>query len=1203
MYAALIKKVNVSKSERLTRMATNKATNFIGIGGTNGFVQIVNLDVTKNKEQGNQLSFTQTLEYHSDDITIVCWNDVYNKLTTCDKNGVIIVWKTIEGKWETEMINNREQSYVTDIKWNKQGSYLCFIYEDGHAIVGTVEGNRSWGNDIRNSLYLVEWSPDGNLILLASRNSNLIILSASGQQLGEVIIPPTLKEVELASIEWWSKYIDDTKSITLNKHLMLSFKDGSIALYDDQNDMEPIIFKTNIKVLYEAEWNGNGDLIALCGLQKESETKAVVSFYSSNSEFLKLIKIPENICCINWDAKGTKIAVETQNTIYFGLVKPKYKWCYFSDTLVYSYLSEQDHHTVAFWNTKINTFNYKYVKNMLDITAFSSFCLVTAKVDKKQQYLLILSNSIGSPVDNKIVNIEPLLIAINGTHVVVTNKHYIYVWQFRGNDLEQMNSKNLNTDKTIIMKGQEISINLLTQKMMKENCFFIDETPNMKEIYNINTFKPSKKTNDPISAIALSDNHLFIACESGKALKYNLLSLSTIEKYYLAEKMFKIGLSPNAQYLWTLNDNNILNIWDTTKDNKKYKGEKLKFEKKDVWDIIWENNNNNNSENEDQLNFAFLEKNKLNIMKNLEPEEIITCNGYLAQFCDLNIIAINLDDLMFHPEIHELDEVFIKIETRTLRELRTLIDANTPAEELLKFVNENPSKKCWDIVARHCLYNLDFIGAEKCFLHLNDYMGLEFIKRIKNIDDDNLKKAEVNQFYEDYDQAENEYSANDRKDLAIAMRFKLGQWDKVISLMQDSGVVKEDHIKASYSNHATQFFEDKDYDLAEENYKKAGDIQGLINVWFRTEEFDKAANYIDKIPDENEFLLTMGKMFETYGLCDEAVKCYLKFGDVKKAIDTCVLMNKWNLAVELAEKNNFFQIEGIINKFGSILMEKGKKMDLVELYRKAHRHSDAAKILINIAEDLKSLNASPITLKKIYTVAALEMESFKSRLIDAQITNITTQTVQNTTTLDTLITSDLSNVNDKTLNNPWKGAEAYHFYMLCQTQLYEQKYPEALKTALRLALYEKELGAKEVYQLIALAGYLNHCYKECSKALSTLEQLPDLTKAQKQNFKDLAVGIFTKHEPRNKKEQFYTCPKKNCGSKVSEFAIDCKVCGSNFSPCVVSGQSIFAKGYYKCKRCKHKSLEVEVLKKAIRNCALCHLPLDLSQTMSGQDDY
>lgn len=31
----------------------------------------------------------------------------------------------------------------------------------------------------------------------------------------------------------------------------------------------------------------------------------------------------------------------------------------------------------------------------------------------------------------------------------------------------------------------------------------------------------------------------------------------------------------------------------------------------------------------------------------------------------------------------------------------------------------------------------------------------------------------------------------------------------------------------------------------------------------------------------------------------------MRFGDVKKAIDCCVLLNQWNQAVELAEQHNF----------------------------------------------------------------------------------------------------------------------------------------------------------------------------------------------------------------------------------------------------------------------------------------------------------
>ena len=184
------------------------------------------------------------------------------------------------------------------------------------------------------------------------------------------------------------------------------------------------MIKTNVQDVTKAEWNLYGDVFAMIG-KIRGEERGGVSFYTSNGELIRVLKSPEPIICFSWSANGTKIALETQNTIYFGLVKPNYKWCYFLDTLVYSYLSEQEHHTLIFWDTKKNKYNYKYVKNMMDITAKSPFCLITAKISEVN-FLLILSNSIGSPVDNKIINVEPTLIALNSTHAVVTNRHYVY---------------------------------------------------------------------------------------------------------------------------------------------------------------------------------------------------------------------------------------------------------------------------------------------------------------------------------------------------------------------------------------------------------------------------------------------------------------------------------------------------------------------------------------------------------------------------------------------------------------------------------------------------------------------------------------------------------------------------------------------------------------------------------------------------------
>lgn len=71
-------------------------------------------------------------------------------------------------------------------------------------------------------------------------------------------------------------------------------------------------------------------------------------------------------------------------------------------------------------------------------------------------------------------------------------------------------------------------------------------------------------------------------------------------------------------------------------------------------------------------------------------------------------------------------------------------------------------------------------------------------------------------------------------------------------------------------------------------------------------------------------------------------------------------------------------------------------------------------------------------IKKLFVMAALEVDLFKKRILDATMTG--NQTTQKT--LDSLITSDINSSTDKILNNPWRGAEAWHFYLLAQRQLY-----------------------------------------------------------------------------------------------------------------------------------------------------------------------
>merc|ERR1719181_2437211 len=81
-------------------------------------------------------------------------------------------------------------------------------------------------------------------------------------------------------------------------------------------------------------------------------------------------------------------------------------------------------------------------------------------------------------------------------------------------------------------------------------------------------------------------------------------------------------------------------------------------------------------------------------------------------------------------------------------------------------------------------------------------------------------------------------------------------------------------------------------------------------------------------------------------------------------------------------------------------------------------------------------------------------------------------------TLDTLMTHDRtaadggsSSAGAKVLDNAWRGAAAYHYFLLAHRQLYAAKFESAMKTAVRLAEFEDVLRARDVYALIALAAY------------------------------------------------------------------------------------------------------------------------------------
>ena len=129
----------------------------------------------------SNLSMNQTLEGHKASIQVVVWNEQQQKLTTSDRDGVIMVWMIYKGSFFEEMTNDRKKSTVKGMSWTSDGQKICIVYEDGAVIVGSVDGNRIWGKELKNtSLSAVQWSPDNRLLLFAIRNGEVHLYDNQG---------------------------------------------------------------------------------------------------------------------------------------------------------------------------------------------------------------------------------------------------------------------------------------------------------------------------------------------------------------------------------------------------------------------------------------------------------------------------------------------------------------------------------------------------------------------------------------------------------------------------------------------------------------------------------------------------------------------------------------------------------------------------------------------------------------------------------------------------------------------------------------------------------------------------------------------------------------------------------------------------------------------------------------------------------------
>ncbi|XP_015518531.1 WD repeat-containing protein 35 [Neodiprion lecontei] len=1174
MFVYLSKKIAIPNNFRLNCMAWNQQQGFIAVGGEDGLLKVLRVDSSTggptsstSKNLGlaaaSNLSMNQTLEGHNGHVQVVIWNEEHQKLTSSDQHGVIIVWMLYKGSWYEEMINNRNKSVVKGMAWSSDGQKICIVYEDGAVIVGSVDGNRIWGKELKNTLLTgVQWSPDGKLLLFSVKSGEVHLYDNQGIFLMKLNMVPlsVTKPQSVVALDWY-----DGKNglvATDAPSLIICYQSGKIQLMRGENDDRPALLDTGMTVAWCC-WNHCGSLFAVAGMMPtlvggETRESNFVQFYTPFGELVRTLKVPgREVTSCAWEGGSLRLALSVDSHIYFANIRPDYKWTYFGGTVVFS--SEKltrDGICVTFWNAEGNLTYTKHVRALISVASFGEHCVLAVKNDSGQvsePYALLVCNTIATPIDVKHLHTEPLWVAMTGNVVIVASRDNFTLWSFRMPRNSALNSGRTRRDRTYHIDDTPTGVTEVIQDLDRDRAF---EAP-------LNT----KPTLDPICCMVATEKVLLLGRESGMIQRYSLPQVTLTNRYATASKPCKLAVNSNSTRASIIDTVGILTMLDLepAKNGTGDEEDVRKFERKDVWAMCWAQDN--------PSLLAIMEKTRMYVLRGLDPEEPISCSGYICSFQDLEIRCVLLDELMQKPE-ETRRELIVDLEVKSLRDTRELL-SKVGLKEANSFIQDNPHPRLWRLLAESALKYLDLETAENAMVRCADYLGIQFIKRLRNVHNDQLKKAEVAAFLGDYDNAEKLYLDLDRRDLAITLRQKLGDYFRVIQLMKMGIGGSDKQMEHAFNKIGDFFAERQNWESAREYYEKGSNTERLIQCYYKLEEYHQLAGTIEQLPDKSPLLKTVGKMLASVGMCPQAVLAYVKYGDVKLAVDTCVRLNHWDQAVELAKTYKMAQIGELLNKYASHLLGNGKMLQAVELYRKANHHLEAAKLLFALAEEQAKLRTNPVRTKKIYVLAALLVEDHLKGAPAAKAgrSNVVMGLTE-------------SNEDTKVIERAWRGAEAFHFLLLAHRQLYDGQPDAAMKTSLRLREYEDVIDAEDIYCLLALSSCINRAFAACSKAFIRLEAMEKIGHTKREDYEELALAIFTKYSPKDSRNAKSECV--NCETLVPDWCVACPNCATRFPGCVISGKPLMdLANAWVCSVCRHHAAtERDIIN--VNACPLCH---------------
>ncbi|XP_052243731.1 tubby-related protein 4-like isoform X2 [Dreissena polymorpha] len=283
------------------------------------------------------------LRGHRSPVILVCWNEPYQKLATCDSQGIIFVWIKHEGRWSIELINDRN-AQVTDFAWSHDGRMALICYCDGFVLVGSVAGHRYWSTMLNLDGTLIScgvWDPGDDKVVFGKTDGQLIVMSSTGAMLTQVTV---WSGVEITSLHWSCQKFnmeenpihDSSVIVTPDKGhqvspeeqrehtLAVSFDNGTIFFMHSYDDPCPRIVHTNLTGL-TMDWSNCGKYLAVGGFTRLPDLLCLneVHFYTIAGDRIRREFVPspgKALSSLCWGHNDARLFVSAGHNLHVARV-------------------------------------------------------------------------------------------------------------------------------------------------------------------------------------------------------------------------------------------------------------------------------------------------------------------------------------------------------------------------------------------------------------------------------------------------------------------------------------------------------------------------------------------------------------------------------------------------------------------------------------------------------------------------------------------------------------------------------------------------------------------------------------------------------------------------------------------------------------------------------------------------------------------